>query len=194
MIVSFIFIKFKDFLFLPPSRFLPPPLSFRGLFGMPLSSKYLGIFLMFFCYWPLNYFIVGKGHALYDWIPLRGFVSWPRIRSVLVRVPRGALHTLPDAQWVMRCPPLAAGNWERPPPACSSSFISSFPLRWVFPQCLVFSLLHSVTHSQMKTQGRRSPWLRLRDPLYAVWLHSPPQTHNLHSSPGKAPPSPWPLT
>lgn len=181
----------KDFLFLPPSRF---PHTHNPFLSVDYSvchlvSKYLGIFLMFFCYWPLNYFHVGKGHTLYDLDPLRGFVSWPRIRSVLVHVhvEPCTLCPMPGELWGV-----LAGRWEQEasPPACSSSFISSFPLGWVFPRRLVFSLLHSVTHSQMKTQGRDLRGLGSGIPLSAVRLLSPPQIHSLHSSPGKAPPLP----
>lgn len=181
----------KDFLFLPRSRFPPPPLSFRGLFGMPLSSKYLGIFLMFFCYWPLNYFHCGK-RTYFVWLGSFAGICFMAQNTVsLGTCPRGALHTLPDAQWVMRCPrwPLGAGSV----PTCLqlqlhflfSSRVGLSPVPGIF--------LTSLSDSQSdEDSGQRSPWLRLRDPSLCCLTAQPSPDSQSPFFPRQGSPSPWP--
>lgn len=155
MIVSFIFIKFKR-LSIPSPISLPPSTPvFPWTIRYATCSKYLGIFLMFFCYWPLNYFHCGKRtYSLYDLDPFAGICFMAQNTVSLGDVSTwSSAHTLPDAQWVMRCPRCQLGA-GRSPPACSSSFISSFPLGWVFPQCLVFSLSPSDSQSD-EDSGQR---------------------------------------
>ena len=155
----------KDFLFLP--TFLPPsPAFFHGLLGVSLSFQIFRDFPDIFLLLTFKWLSLWEKDILcMTWILLN--------LGDLFHGPEYGLFWYVST-WTSehsdRCPMnyevSRSGCWEQGtfPPDCSSSFISSFPFGWVFPQRSVFSLLQAVTHSQLKTSGQRSPWLLLGAP------------------------------
>lgn len=182
----------KDFLFLPPSRFPPTHNPFLSVdySVCHLVSKYLGIFLMFFCYWPLNYFHCGK-RTHFVWLGSFAGICFMAQNTVSLGTrPRGALHTLPDAQWVMKCPrwPLGAGSV----PTCLQ-----LQLHFLFssrvglpPAPAIF--LTSLSDSQSdEDSGQRAPWLRLRDPFLCIPTAQPSPDSQSPFFSRQGSPSPW---
>lgn len=199
MIASFIFIKFKR-LSIPPH--IPSPLP--GLFPWTtlvclLVSKYLGIFLIFFCYWPLNDCHCGK-RTYFVWLGsfwIWGICFMAQNMVCFGTCPRGLLSTLPSAPWIMRCPALAAGSREHSHLMIAAP--ASFPLFLLggsFPSARYFPYFKQWLTVSWRLQGKDLPGSFSGLPLCEVQLLSPAQTHSFPSSSGKTTllalvPPPW---
>lgn len=136
---------------------------------------------------------MGREHRLYDLDPFES--------GGICFMAQNMVHLGKCSRWTCErstgCPMnyevFPSGCWEQEifPPNVSSSFISSFPHSESFPG--YFSYIHTVTRTQLKTQGQSSPELflcaALSSPLFplrGVRLLCPAQTQSFPSSLSKA--------